>query len=425
MDNRWPGYAAEAYLVAVALLPVNAALAAWGSPAPYLGWLLTAEGEPPGTRGLAVMAWLGVVVIALAVWTGSASTPQWQIVAAVALWTGAPAVSMVLRGSLQDSRFWSIAVICVAVSMAATVVPRTLLRQTLFGLSWFFGWGSVVAGLADLACGWPQVLIGGDARYGRWLSALGLPVGEVPSLNGVTPGRIFLAMTCASLLVYSVRSMLRRSYAWWMWIMPAGLIAAAAWSFGRGGLLGMVVGLAAAVVPWERWRAMWAYMSLLLIMLVPLGVAAFTSDVGDGTTQWRFDLWAKYASNPDMWTPFGIGPETPPDIIAGHAHHQMLESLATGGWLAAAGLLGFLYLATVAARRAAATDGRATLAVLFAAATIFQADVLTFAPTFNVPNSAQTILIAVVVSAASITGSGRPGGQEQGVLLNSQQEPHR
>ena len=400
MDRRWPGSAATVYLVAVALLPVNAALAGWGSPAPHLGWLLASEGAAPATRGLAIMAWLGVGIAAIAVWAGGQSARQWQLVAAVALWTGAPAVSMLLSGSLQDSRFWSVAGICVSVAMAASIVAPPMLRRSLFGLGWFFGWGSVLAGLADLAFGWPQVLIGGDPRYGRWLSVSGLPVGEVSSLNGVAPGRIFLAMTCGILLVYTVRLMFRHNHAWWMWSMPVGLVAAGVWSFGRSGLLAAVVGLAAAMMPWERWRSGWAYSALLLLMAIPLGVAAFTSGIGDGTTQWRFDLWAKYASNAQMWAPFGIGPRTPPDMITGHAHNQVLESLATGGWLAAAGLLASLYFGVLAARSAAPTDGRASVGVLFAAAAIFQADVLTFAPTFSVPNNAQVILLAVVVSAA-------------------------
>ena len=391
MARLWPGYAGAGYLLLAQLVTFNVVLQAW----PVGFARLQDEGGAPGLRMLAVV---GVGVIAVALLTvGLTRLQRWQV-AGLAAWVVAPALSTLFLGSLRDGRFWTVALASTAVGFAGVLAPPDLLRKVLFGFGWFFGWGSVAVAVSQLAFGAPTVLIGGDARYGRWLSAVGLPVKDVSALNGLAPGRVFLAMNCGLLLVFVVRHLLARRAGWRSWIMPVGLLCALAWSFGRVGFFAVGLGLLAACVPWERWRTGWAFVAGLAAFTGPLLVSGAVT-LGHGTTQWRFDLWHKYLSAPGVWGPFGIGPQAPPDPIRGHAHNQLLETLASGGWIGVAGLLSFLYLGFVAAGRAA--DNRATYGVLFAICAMFASDVLTFAPTFTVLNSAFVIAVAVIVNAGS------------------------
>ena len=340
---------------------------------------------------------VGLVVSAVAAVSGLSRLQWWQI-AALATWMVAPALSSLFLGSLQDGRFWTVAIASTAVGFAGVLMPADLRRRLLVGLGWFYGWGSVLVAVSQLVFGGPIVIVGGDPRYGRWLSALGLPVSDVGSLNGLTPGRIFLAMNCGLLLVYVVRLLLRDRSGWRGWLMPLGLVLALGWSFGRVGLFAAVLGLVGAAVPWQRWRPVWPFLAAVAVFALPLGVSRVLT-LGKGTTQWRFDLWDKYFGA-GIWGPFGIGPQTPPDPIRGHAHNQLLETLASGGWIGIAGLLAFLFLGFVAAARVAVLDNRATYAVLFGMCAVFASDVVTFAPTFTILNSAFVIGVVVILGAS-------------------------
>ena len=396
--TRWPEWLALAYILAILLLTLKNVLT-FGE-----GSIISPDAAARGASGLALLGWTGVFVLVLTAWRGDITGRQWQLVAAVGAWCATPALSMVMHGSLQDPRFWSVAFVSVGVAAAGGVLSAETLRVLMYGLGWFFGWGSVLAGISDAVWGWPDVLISGGDRFSQWLSRVGLDVEQVTSLNGLMGGRIFVGMTCAVLLVYAVRTMAGRATPAWMWAMPVGLGLAAAWSFARVGWSAIVVGLIAALLPWERIKAWWLAAALLVAAVVPLALLLTVGSawIPDGTTRWRFDLWSKYLSDPAMLGPFGIGPQNPPDWVRGHAHQQLLESQATGGWLAIAGVVGFLILGALAVRGAASRDNRAGVAVLFAAVAIFQIDVVTFAPTFANLNNAFVLIVVVVVSSARV-----------------------
>jgi hypothetical protein len=391
MDRRWAGYLGAGYLLLTQLVTFNVVLMGWPV---HFEWMLRDAGAP----GLRLLAVVGVGVLAVAILAVGLSRLQWWQIITLSAWMAAPALSVLFLGSLRDGRFWTVALASAAVGFAGVITAPDLLRRVLFGLGWFYGWGSVAVAVSQLLFGMPVVLVGGDPRYGRWLSAAGLPVTDVSSLNGLAPGRIFLAMNCGLLLVYVVRHVLRLREGWRGWIMPVGLLLALGWSFGRVGFLAVVVGLVATLVPWERWRPIWPFLCGTAVFAVPVALSWFLS-IGQGTTQWRFDLWHKYLSTPGVWAPFGIGPQDPPDPIRGHAHNQLVETLASGGWIGVIGLLLFLYLGFVAAARIG--DNRATYGVLFAVCAMFASDILSFAPTFTVLNSAFVISVSVTLSAAS------------------------
>ena len=52
--------------------------------------------------------------------------------------------------------FWSVTVSSVSVAVAGALVPLRLLSRLILGFGWFFGWGSVLAGISDLVFGWPN-----------------------------------------------------------------------------------------------------------------------------------------------------------------------------------------------------------------------------------------------------------------------------
>lgn len=344
------------------------------------------------------VAIVGVVVMVVAVRVVGLTRLQWRLIAALAAWMIAPAISMVFLGSLQDVRFWWIALIGIAVGFAGVIVSGVLLRRLVIGLGWFYGWGSVAVGVSQLLFEWPLVLVGGDERYARWLTIVGISVDEVPSLNGLTPGRLFLAMNCAVILVVVVRWHLATRPRWYAWLMPLGLVLALAWSFGRVGIFAVIVGLVAAVVPWERGKPVWAFLAATAVVVVPVALSQVVT-IGDNTGQWRFDLWGRYLGQAQTWAPFGLGPQSPVDPIRGHAHNQIVETLASGGWVGIFGLLAFVYFACVAALRV--RDNRATIALVFAMCGIFATDVLTLAPSSIVPNSAFAIVVSLIVAAGS------------------------
>ncbi|MEI2716285.1 MAG: O-antigen ligase family protein [Candidatus Nanopelagicales bacterium] len=393
----WLKYFGVGYVLLALFVTFNLVLVAWGSPATGIASWTRVEGTLPGTGGLAVLAWVGLVVVALGVVRGGVTRQQWALIAAVGTWIGATALSMALHGAMRDVRFWYVAASSVAVAVAGALIPFETLKRLMLGLSWFFGWGSVLVGLSDLAFGWPTVLIEDSPRYGRWLSMVGLSVGEVASLNGVTPGRVYVGLTCAILLVFAVRAAPGR----WTWIMAAGLLAAILWSFSRTGVVATTVGLLAALVPVERWPKSfrWTLAALLAVILLPLALSAWlrSTPITDGTTTWRFDLWQDYLGNTQVWTPFGIGPKPSSLEYADHAHQQFLEALAVGGWLGLAGCVAFVVLAAWVAVRVAGLDNRATLGVLFVMGAIFQVDVVTYSATYTALNNAFILIVAVMV----------------------------
>lgn len=395
---KWVEFLGIGYVLLALLVILNVVTSGWGPPA--LGadsWV-----DQQGSTGLALTAWIGLGVSLVAARWGQLVDRQWQLAGVVGLWCGMPAISMVLHGSLEDGRYWSVALASASLAVSAALISADSLRTLIYGLGWFYGWGSVVSGLADAFFGWPKVLVGGDDRYGRWLSVLGLNVGEVPSLNGLLGGRIFVGMTSAVLLAFVVRIMLGRTTSRWLWLMPLGLLGAVGWSFARVGATATAVGLVAAIIPWERLRKPWLASVLLVVALVPIlvGQQVVSEWLPDGTTRWRVDLWHRYLSDPSVLGPFGIGPQVPSDWVTGHAHNQFLESQATGGWLAVTGLTAFLMLGAAVARASALADNRAAIAVLFVAAAIFQVDILTFAPTFASLNSAFVLVVVVIASSA-------------------------
>jgi hypothetical protein len=401
---RWLEYVGLGYVLLALLVTLNIALVAWGPPAPRLVELIVGEGRPPGAGGLAALGWVGTAVIALVVWRGELNGWQAGLVAAVAAWIGSAAVSMSIHGLMQDVRYWAVAVGSVAVAAAGALISFTQLRRLMLGLGWFYGWGSVLVGLSDLLIGWPVVLVPGDPRYGRWLSMLGVDVGDVASLNGVTPGRVYVGLTCAVLLVFAVRAVPGR----WTWVMSVGLVAATLWSFSRTGMVAMIVGVLVTLIPFERAkRIWWPLTGLLGFMLLPLVLSGWLrgSSISDGTTVWRFDLWQRYLADSEVWMPFGIGPKPASPEYAGHAHQQLLESLAVGGWLGLAGCVAFIVLATWVAVRVAALDNRAAVGVLFVMAVIFQVDVVTFSAAYAALNNAYILIVVVILSTAGLAAA--------------------
>ncbi len=397
----WLAYVGVGYVVLALFVTLNVVLVAWGSPAPRVTQWLEQGGRLPGAGGLAVLGWAGVVITVLAAWRGEVSRRQWQLTAAVGVWIGSAALSMTVHGAMQDGRFWSVAAASVGVAAAGALVPFHLLRRLMVGLGWFFGWGSVVAAVSDLLFDWPPVLLDDSPRYGQWLSMVGLDVGEVASLNGVTPGRVYVGLTCAVLLVFAVRA----APGLWTWIMSAGLVVATLWSFSRTGMVAMVVGLLVTFIPFERSRRfVWPLAALLVFILLPLALSAWlrTTSVSDGTTVWRFDLWQDTLSNPQVWMPFGVGPKPASPGYADHAHQQFLEALAIGGWLGLAGCLAFVVMAMWIAVRVAGLDNRATIGVVFVMGAIFQVDVFTYSANYTNLNNAYILIVAIVVSAAGI-----------------------
>lgn len=396
---RWVAHVGAGYVLLALLVTFNVVLLSWGSPAPAVrGWVLQ-QGRLPGAGGLALLGWLALAVIGIGVWRGRLTVQQWLLVGAVGLWIGAAALSMTVHGLVQDPRFWSVSAIAVGLAVAGALIPFEGLRRLLLALGWFFGWGSVLAGLSDLLLGWPTVLIGNDPRYGRWLSMLGLQVGEVPSLNGVTPGRVYVGLTCAVLLVFAVRA----APGLWTWVMSAGLVAATVWSFSRTGLVAMVVGLLVTFIPFERMRTVaWPLGLLVVWILLPMTLSVWlrTTAISDGTTRWRFDLWGSYLTNPQVWMPFGIGPMPATPKQADHAHQQLLEALATGGWIGLGGCLAFVVIALWVAVRVVRVDNRATIGVVFVMGSIFQVDVITYSTNYMTLNNAFVLIVATVVSAA-------------------------
>lgn len=398
MARRWTSWLGVAYLVAVLLVTFNVVLATWR------GWHVgnPLAALPANLAGLTLLAVSGAVVTAVAALSRRGNPLQWWMIASLALWLAPIALSMSLHGRLSDERFWLMAVIVPAIGAAAILVDPALLRRGLLALGVIAGWGSVVAGISDLLAGWPPALAGGEERFGRWLAMAGLEVGEVRFLNGLMLGRVYVGLTCGLLLVYTVRTLLAGRESRWWWLSPAGLVVATAWSFSRTGLLIMVVGLLAATLPWQRLRRGWLIAAVFGLLLLPLLVSPLLrTGVSDGTTAWRFDLWRDYVSRPGMWTPFGSGPQPASLDYADHAHQQLLEAQATGGWLALTGCLAFIVLACLAARSAAPWDNKAAVGVLFGMAAIFQLDVVTFTNTYSVVNNAQLLIIVVLVSAAA------------------------
>ena len=211
--------------------------------------------------------------------------------------------------------------------MAATVVPYTSPPDALRTLVLRLG-SIVAADLADLAFGWPQVLISGDARYGRWLGA-GSSGWRSPVTERCDARDNLLGHDVRSLLVYSVRACCAGRMPGGCGSMPAGSSLRLPGA-GRGGLLGRGrwVGRCRGAV--ERWRAMWRLTCRYCSSCwSPLGVAAFVG------RRRRDDAVARsvgqYTRIP-TWTPFGIGPG-----LAGHHRRPRppsdARSLATGGWL--------------------------------------------------------------------------------------------
>ncbi len=396
-DTRRAGWVGLAYLIAVLLVGLNYVVFLWGSPAPSWSGLVTGSGLPGG-QGLALLAVLGAVSAVYCVRSYPPTRLQTMMIAAVAVWGLGPALSMTLLGTLHDTRIYLVAVIGVCACATASAVPGELLTRLLIVYAWIVGWGSIGAALVQVLTGWPQVLTGeGDPRYSRWLSWVGLDVGGPAALNGVSPGRVFLGMTCAVIAGYLLFA-LGRPRRLSGWLMLLGLLLALLWSFSRAGYLGLGIGICAALIPWSRWRlwvllaALWAVMMLPLVAGLGLGPAALP----EGTFGWRVELWQRYVADTALFSPLGMGPRLPADPVVGHAHQQVLESLATGGWL---GLLGFVAFVVVAAAIARESARRSVVAVLFASAAMWSIDVFTFSATSYVLNGAFVVLLAVVAGA--------------------------
>jgi len=398
---KWLPRVGVGYLLLALLVTFNSVLVAWGTPAPALDGWVRAEGRLPGAGGLAFLAWIGLVVIAIGALSGRISGHQWALIGTVGVWIGATAVSMLVHGTMRDSRFWYVAAASIGVAAAGALIPFDVLKKLMFGLGWFFGWGSLLAGVSDLLFGWPLVLIA-DPRYERWLSVLGLQVSQVESLNGVTPGRVYVGLTCAVLLVFLLRAVPGK----WTWVVAVGLVGATLWSFSRTGMLAVAIGLLVTLIPVERLRRAfgWTLAGLFALILLPLGLSGWlaTTPITDGTTTWRFDLWQDYLGNVAVWTPFGIGPKPSSPNYADHAHQQFLEALAVGGWLGLAGCVAFVVLAAWVAVRVAGLDNRATLGVVFVMGAIFQVDVVTFSATYAALNNAFVLIVAVIASSAGL-----------------------
>src|SRR5690606_38132021 len=110
-------------LLLALLVTFNSVLVAWGSPAPAVDAWVWAEGRLPGAGGLAVLAWMGLVVIAIGATSGRISRIRWGLIAAVGVWISATAVGMLLHGTMRDARFWYVAAAAVAVAVAGALTP--------------------------------------------------------------------------------------------------------------------------------------------------------------------------------------------------------------------------------------------------------------------------------------------------------------
>ena len=388
MPRPWERYSGLTYLLLVLFLPLNVPLVAFGLPSSR--WML----QEAGGHGLALTAGVGAVVVVAAALSHSVDRAQWRFAAAIAAWSGGSALSMLVLGSTTDVRYLYVAMTTTAVSIASALLTPAMTRALFVAAGWLFGWLSVAAGISDLLWDWPRVLVA-DPRLGDLMSSLGLQTAGLGVLNGLSPGRVFLAMNCAVVLVYLVRLRPNRRH---HVVVCVGLAATLLWSFGRVGLLAVTLGFILTLFPWERLRSVWLFSALLAIPVLPL-VGSRLVQVSDATGQWRFDLWWTYLDNSALWSPFGLGPQAPADPIRGHAHNQVLESLASGGLVSLLGFLAFLWLASSAALRVARSDNRVTMAVAFAASGIFATDVLTFGGSSTVVNSALVLVIIVIAGA--------------------------
>lgn len=397
---RWVRGIGAGYLLAVLGLGLLTVAAGWGLSG--LGAWLTPAGQAFNAPRLALLGWLGVAVLVLAATRGVPNPHQWWMVAAVGAWLGSTALSMAIHGVLRDGRYWAVAAIGVGVAAAATLLVAIDVRRLLLAMGWLFGWGSVVIGATSVAFEWPVRLLS-EERFARWLGMLGLEVDSFGALGGLTSGRVYAGLTCGLLLVYTVRTLRRGGYRWWMWLSSPALAITVLWSLSRTGLVIVVLGLLAAIAPWERIGIGWLMGAVFAVILTPLLASGWLASlkVGDDTVAWRFDLWQTYLGKPQLWSPFGIGPQPFSLDYADHAHQQFLEALATGGWLGVAGVVAFVILGAMAARSAANHDGRAAIAVLFGMAAIFQVDVVTFAAIYSVINNAFVIVVVVLVAASS------------------------
>lgn len=395
-STDWLSWAGGGYLVLCLLVGLNPLFVSFGWPFPHAASLLA--GAQVGARGLSLLAVCGVLISIVAVVTGTVAPGQRPLLLALSAWVAGPALSLLVLGSLQDGRYWAAAASGLAVGFASTTVRPDHLANLLRVLGWVFGWGSVVAGVSQLIVGWPSVLIPGDPRHVQLLAHVGIRVDSITVLNGLSPGRIFLSMTCGLLLVMLLRQPRLKASRWTRAVMLAGLVLAMVWSAGRVGLVAVTVGVLASLIPWRRWPRWVAFSVALAIPVLPL-VASQYLRAAENSAQWRFDLWTSYLARPGLWSPFGLGPLSPSTPIRGHAHNQILETLAVGGWVGLAGLVAFLYLGLQVARNA--NDNSLTYSVIFAVCGISAFDVVTFAPTSVALNSVFVLAVAVVVNAAS------------------------
>jgi hypothetical protein len=398
VGDRWRPWVGLGYVAAVLTLTLLFVIDNWNVPA-LSSWLDTSI-PSANSRHLAILGWLGLVVLAVA----ARSVPtvrQWWLIGAVALWQGSAAMSMVMHGALDDRRYWSIAAIGIGLAASGTLIPSAVIRSLVLGLSWFYGWGSVLAGLSSLAFGWPTVLIS-EERFVRWLSFVGIDGTALGTLNGLMPGRVYVGLTCGLLFVYSLRVLLAGSYRWWVWLGLPGLVIASAWSLSRTGAVIIVLGSLAALLPWQRWRPAWLIATVFAVMVLPLALSGWLTGlpISDGTTSWRFDLWQSYLDKPGLFGPFGLGPQPFSLDYADHAHQQLLEALAVGGWLGLGAVVVFVVVAALGAHAAAFRDNRAAIALLFGAAAIFQVDVVTFTNVYTVVNNAFVLIVVLLVHAA-------------------------
>lgn len=407
MANRGASRVGLAYVLAILAFTVLAVMASWSVPGLRV-W--PGPIRDSGYSGIwAALGWIGLGVVAYTAWRRAFSTLQLWLLVAVVGWLGSTSLSMAVHGDLDDPRLWSFTALGAGLVAAAALIQPAALRTTMLALGWFFGWGSIIAGLSDLVIGWPSVLAP-EERFGRWVGMVGLDVDSFGALSGVTPGRVYVGLTCGLLLVYSVRTLLSGDYPRWMWASCVGLTLAPLWALSRTGGVIMALGLVAPLVPWERFRVGWLMAAVFAVILLPLSLSWWLSEraVSDGTTAWRFDLWQDYLSRPGMWTPFGIGPQPFSLAYADHAHHQVLEAFATGGWLGLIGIVAFVVAAAVAAHRSAGRDARATIAVLFGMAAIFQVDVVTMTHRYATINIALVLIVAVIVNAAATPSPPHP-----------------
>jgi hypothetical protein len=392
----WVSWVGLSYLAVCLWVTLNELFVAIGWPFPHAAGLL--DGAHRGSTGLVFLAACGLGVSIVAVANGTVIAYQRPLLLALGAWLVGPALSITLLGTLEGrGRYWMVAVAGTAVGFGATAVRPDHFARLLRALGWFFGWGSVAAGVGQLLFGWPVVLIDGDLRHTQWLARFGVTVDSVKILNGLSPGRLFLSMVCGLLLVVMLRERSTRAPRWSTAVMVAGLVIAMMWSAGRIGVIAAGVGAVAAMIPWQRWSGWWTFSAALAVPLVPLAVSRLLH-LSTGSAQWRFDLWTTYFSRMGLWAPFGLGPQEPITAIRGHAHNQLLESLSTGGWISLAGVVAFLYAGLRVARRV--DDNRVTYGVIFAMCGIFAFDVLTFAPTSLGLNCALVVAVAAVVNAA-------------------------